>query len=161
MKGTPAPTRATDALLADHKMIRKLLTDFRLDNPRFTEILKTTHRIVVGHAWFEDAIFLPAVEKDRRLARRFTQEIYEEHQDLDSLLMLLRETPRTDRETLEDYLTQFATIMETHIRKEEDALFPIAARILDDEGQNRLGEEMRSRVMESRAAGDARFTLKP
>ena len=142
------PTKGTDALLADHKMIRKLLADLKLDNPRFPQILQTTHRVVAGHAWFEDEIFLPAVEKSPLLARHFTDEIYREHEDINALLGLLRKTPLDDRPALEGYLLQFRSIIQTHFAKEEDALFPMAERILDNEGLNRLGAEMRLRAHE-------------
>lgn len=144
------PMKATDSLLADHRMIRKLMADLTLENPRFAQILTTTHRVVAGHAWFEDEIFLPAVEKSPVLARRFTDEIYREHQDLDVLLKLLRETKPSERKLLDGYLIQFKSMMETHFSKEEDALFPLTERILDTEGQNRLTEEMRLRANEGR-----------
>lgn len=146
------PRKATDSLLADHKMIRKLVGDLTLDNPRFQEILVTTQRVVAGHAWLEDEIFLPAVEKSPVLARRFTDEIYREHQDIDVLMKLLRETRPAERKLLEGYLVQFKSIMDTHFQKEEDALFPMTERILDADGMNRLTEEMRLRAHESRGA---------
>ena len=144
------PRKATDALLADHKMIRKILSDLRLDNPRFPKLLETGHRIIVGHAWFEDEIFLPAIEKDPRLARHFSDEISREHQDIDAMLKLLRQTPLVEKAALDGYLLQFHALMETHFRKEEDALFPMAERILDEEGLNRIGDQMRLRSHESR-----------
>lgn len=145
-----AVRKATDALLADHRMIRKVLADLRIDNPRFPKLLETGHRIIVGHAWFEDEIFLPALQKDRRLARHFTDDITREHEDIDALLKLLRQTPSVEKVQLESYLLQFHSLIETHFRKEEDALFPLAERILDEEGLNRLGDEMRLRSKESR-----------
>jgi len=139
-------TKATDALLADHRMIRKLLSELRTEDPRFPKVLETGRRIIKGHAWFEDTLFLPAVEKSPLLARQFTDEIYQEHKDIVSLLDLLKATPVTEASTLGGYLMQFKALMESHLSKEEAALFPMAERILDSEGLNRIGEEMRSRA---------------
>lgn len=140
--------KATDALLADHKMIRKILEGFRLDNPRFPEILKTLHRVVLGHAWFEDVIFLPAIETEPLLERRFTEELYQEHKDIAHLLAILRQTRIDDKKELEAYTLQLRAILDAHFKKEEDALFPLTEKILDDEGLNKIGEEMRRRQTE-------------
>lgn len=140
--------KATDALLADHKLIRKLLSNFTLDNPRFPQIGKTLERAVLGHAWFEDEIFLPAIEAEPLLQKRFTDEIYQEHKDIATFLKLVRKT--SDKGLLASYHLQLTTLLDTHFKKEEDALFPLAEKILDDEGLNNLGEEMKRRQTEIR-----------
>ncbi len=142
--------KATDALLADHKMIRKVLREFKFDNPRFARIAKTLHRIVAGHAWFEDNIFIPAFEAEPLLVRRFIDELYQEHKDIHHFLKLIRKTPLTQRKELESYGMQFLSVLDTHFKKEEDALFPLAEVILDAEGLNALGDEMKRRQTEIR-----------
>jgi hemerythrin-like domain-containing protein len=144
------PIKATDALRADHKMVRKLLETLTFDNPRFAEVAKTLHRVLVGHAWFEDTILLPALEADPLLQRRFAQEIGQEHKDLQLLMKLIRETPVENKKEMEAYALQFHAILDTHFQKEEAALFPLAERILDSEGLNELGAEMKRRQTEIR-----------
>ena len=78
--------KATDQLLKDHKMIRKVLEGFSPDHARFPQLLKTLQRIVIAHAWFEDKIFLPAFQAEPLLHRRFVDEIYQEHRDIEFLL---------------------------------------------------------------------------
>ena len=70
--------KATDVLLADHKMIRKIISELDWDHPRFETLSRTLHRIVVSHAWFEDEIFLPAFKSEPRLSRRFVDEIIQD-----------------------------------------------------------------------------------
>jgi|ERR1044071_1874451 hemerythrin-like domain-containing protein len=142
--------KATTALLADHKMVRKILKEFRLDNPRFPEILKTLHRVLLGHAWFEDEVFLPAFRAEPLLQKRFTDEISQEHNDLHFLMTTLRGTNLKNKKELEAIALQFRTVLDTHFSKEEDALFPMAERILDEEGLNKLGDEMRRRQAENK-----------
>jgi hemerythrin-like domain-containing protein len=143
-------TKATDALLKDHLLVRKVLEEFRLDHPRFEHICRTLHRAVKAHAWFEDEIFLPAVKLEPLFFRRFTAEIEEEHKDIDQLLLLVRQTPQFQKRALEAYALQTRTLLETHFRKEEDALFPLADRLLTEEGLNHLGAEMKRRQLEVR-----------
>ena len=143
-----ANTKATDALLKDHLLINKILEQFTLDNPRFDHICRTLHRAVLGHAWFEDEIFLPAIAAEPLLFRRFTDELYQEHKDIDSLLKLLRKTPAAKQKELEFYSTELRVLLSTHFRKEEDALFPLTERLLKEEGLIELGDEMKRRQAE-------------
>jgi hemerythrin-like domain-containing protein len=137
--------KATDALLADHRMIRKTMEGFQRDNPRFPKILQTLNRIVIAHAWFEDEIFLPALKAEPTLDR-LNREISEEHQDIAELF---RRAQRADKDQA-GYVLQLRSILETHFQKEEDALFPLTEKILDSENLNRLGDEMQRRKTEVR-----------
>lgn len=143
-------TKATDALLKDHQLINKILEGFTLDNPRFDHLCRTLHRAVLAHAWFEDEVFLPAIEAEPLLFRRFTDEIYQEHKDIDALLKLLRKTPAEKPKELEFYSTELRVLLSTHFRKEEDALFPLTERLLTEEGLIELGDEMKRRQTEVR-----------
>ena len=143
-------TKATDALLKDHSLINKILEQFSLDNPRFEKICLTLHRAVKAHAWFEDEIFLPAVEAEPLLFRRFTDEIYQEHKDIDALLKLLRKTPMANKKELTFYSQELKVLLSTHFRKEEDALFPLTEHLLTEEGLILLGDEMQRRQTEVR-----------
>lgn len=145
--------KATDALLKDHQMIRKVLVDFRVENPRFDHLSQTLERILKAHAWFEDVIFLPALKVEPRLMR-LNREISQEHRDLDHLMQELRSISCEDKKALDFTRIQLQAILETHFKKEEDALFPLAERILDSEGLLKLGEEMHRRRLEVRAADE-------
>jgi iron-sulfur cluster repair protein YtfE (RIC family) len=140
--------KATDELLKDHRMIRKTLEGFRLDNPRFPAISKTLQRLLLGHAWFEDVIFLPPLKAEPLIARRFLDEISQEHKDLDALMALLRQTAMENKKELEACALQIRAILDTHFQKEEDALFPLAEKILREEGLDRLALEMCARQSE-------------
>jgi hemerythrin-like domain-containing protein len=142
--------KATDALLKDHLMIRKMMESFNLENPRFAEIAKTLERVSVAHAWFEDAIFLPALKAEAMLDR-LNREISEEHRDIEELFRRCRRAAQAPTRDQEGNVLQLRSILETHFRKEEDALFPLAERILDSEGLNRLGAEMVRRKDEVRS----------
>jgi hemerythrin-like domain-containing protein len=143
-------TKATDQLLKDHRMVRKILTKVSLDNPRYPELMKTLHRVILAHAWFEDTIFLPAFEAEPLLQKRFAAEIVQEHKDIDYFLGNLRRSASVRSRAAESLWLQFRTVLDTHFQKEEDGLFPLAERILDAEGLNRLGAEMERRKTEVR-----------
>jgi len=144
------PTKATDALLKDHLLIRKVMKGVVLDNPRFPEVCKTLERALRAHAWFEDEIFLPVIKAEPLFFKRFTDEITQEHRDLDQLVGLLRATPLAQKRELDIYSVQLRSLLETHFRKEEDAIFPLAERLLTEEGLIHLGDEMKRRAAEVR-----------
>lgn len=140
--------KATDALLSDHKMIRKLLESFFVDNPRFSDITETLTRVVLTHAWFEDTIFLPVFKTEPLFVKKYLDELYEEHKDIDFFLKLVRKSVNPSKE-LDAYMKQFRAVMDNHLKKEEDALFPLAETVLDNEGMNRLSAEMERKQTEA------------
>ncbi len=129
-------------------MIRKILTEWKTGNPRFSHVHNTLTRVVIGHAWFEDQVFFPVMEAEPVFAKRFLDELYQEHKDIDALLKLVSKTPTEKQPLLDYYATQLKVVLDTHFAKEEDALFPIVEKIFDAEGLENLSAEMRRRQHE-------------
>jgi iron-sulfur cluster repair protein YtfE (RIC family) len=141
---------ATEQLLKDHKMIRKILEGFDVDNPRFPEILKTLQRVVVGHAWFEDEFFMPAVKSQPLIFKPFWSEVSTEHEDIGGLLALLRKTNVKEKKTLHARVITLRSLLETHFAKEEDVLFPLAEQVIGRERLVKLAATMERRKEEVR-----------
>jgi len=139
---------AVDALLADHKMINKLLGQLHRENNRLGIVSQTISRVVKAHAWFEDNVFFPAFEGKELLDEKFVGELTAEHKDIEHLLGLLGKTPIGEKELWESRNLQFKTLMKSHFLKEEEAIFPLAAQILPQTELHRLGEEMQRRQAE-------------
>jgi len=144
------PFKATDALLKDHRMVRKLLENWEANHPRFAELTQTLQRTLLAHAWFEDQIFLPAVAAEPLIFQRFETEIVQEHADIDTLLKLLRKLRPDQLKERACYALQLRVLLDTHFKKEEDALFPLAEKLLTEEGLLALGQEMHDRREEVR-----------
>lgn len=121
-----APT-ATEQLVKDHKMIRKILGGLAVGSPDFTKKLSTLRRVVLGHAWFEDVFFLPAIKSEPRFFAPFLAEVSDEHPHIAALLERLETGGKRDRR---DGLLTLRTLLETHFAKEEDVLFPLAEEAL-------------------------------
>lgn len=136
---------ATEQLLKDHKMVRKILEGFRTDNPRFPDILKTLQRVVLGHAWFEDEFLMPALKARPLVFKPFWAEIGQEHEDIAGLLVLLRKTSSKDQRLLKARVLTLRSLLETHFAKEEDALFPLAETVISQEGLVKMAGAMERR----------------
>jgi hemerythrin-like domain-containing protein len=141
--------KITDALISDHKMIQKLLATWNLDNPRFADLSQTLRRVVLTHAWFEDTVFLPALVNKPPLSQRYLDELVAEHKDIDFFLTAVTTAKPEKTMELEANIRQFRAILENHLRKEEDALFPLAEKVLNENGLNQLNSEMEKRQTEA------------
>ncbi len=127
------------------------LDGLRIDNPRFPEILKTTQRVVLAHAWFEDEFLLPALKARPLVFEPFRQEIAREHGDIARLLArTVKSFPRA-RNALEADLLTLRVLLTTHFAKEEEGLFPLAEKVLGSKGLARMASAMERRKQEVRA----------
>ena len=72
------------------------------------------------------------------------------HNCFSDFLKILRKTSYSQKDMVESTMIQLKTILETHLQKEEEGLFPLAEKILDSEGLNNLGVEMERRKIEVR-----------
>jgi hemerythrin-like domain-containing protein len=141
---------ATEQLLKDHAMVRKILEGLRTDNPRFPEILKTLQRVVLGHAWFEDEFLMPALKAKPLVFEPFRAEIVQEHSDIAALLEVLRKTESKDEGPLKAGVLTLRSLLQTHFAKEEDALFPLAELVISQEGLTTMAVAMERRKDEVR-----------
>lgn len=129
-------------------MIRKLLTDLAEDRPRYPQLLATTERVVAGHAWFEDEFLLPALKARPLLFRPFWAEIAQEHRDIAGLFVRLRGLSAGDL-SIRPHLLTLRVLLETHFAKEEEALFPLAEKIIGEEGLVEMAAGMERRKTEA------------
>jgi hemerythrin-like domain-containing protein len=136
--------KGTDELLKTHTLIKKLLQGFSIENDRFAEVTKTLHRAVAAHTWFEESLFHAMVRKNRAVDERFLDELVQEHKDLDRLLASLQKTPPRMKRALEAHTRQIRVILETHLTKERDALYPLSEMVLDAKTLATLAEKMES-----------------
>lgn len=138
---------AVDQLLKDHKMIRKALGEFEAGHPRFAARLETLRRIVLAHAWFEDEFLLPALKARPEVFRPFWQEISQEHTDIAQLLALLKGSEKSENHA---HVLTLRGLLASHFSKEEDALFPLAQKVIAREGLMDMARQMERRKNEVR-----------
>jgi iron-sulfur cluster repair protein YtfE (RIC family) len=92
------------------------------------------------HFRAEEEVLFPAM-RDFTGARELVNLLQCEHRELESLIKRLRQT---EGRLLLDPLKQFADLLETHIRQEERALFPIYEEQTSSELARQLGEEIKA-----------------
>lgn len=113
-----------NSLLADHKMINKLLKNMDVGNPRLRLVRETLGRALASHAGFEDKILSAYDHGALHLHEAIPKEISDEHKDIEKLMELILHHDLADKKPLQHLINQHKTILETHFKKEEDIWFP-------------------------------------
>ena len=142
--------KATEELTHTHDVVRKVLEIFTPANPRFQESIKTLQRTVEAHAWLQDEIFIPALKGQPLIQINFLAELAQEHKDLDQMIRQLLKTPPEQKKAVESFVLQIRTLIAAHVKKEQDALYPLAEQVLDTATLNKLRDEMERRKLEVR-----------
>mgnify|MGYP002725583338 CR=1 FL=1 len=132
-----------DALLGEHGAFKALFDSVEKLDEIGVELAQIDNAISVlateldTHAAFEDEQLFPAlkahVANDELMA-----EMYAEHAEIRAGLERI-EDAHDIREAMNAVHHTFA-VARRHFRKEEEIVYPLAHRILDDETRSRLGE---------------------
>ncbi|HYC48480.1 MAG TPA: hemerythrin domain-containing protein [Burkholderiales bacterium] len=136
-------------LSQDHKRVQKLFKDFekidRDDEDAMRDLVETACLELQIHSMLEEEIFYPAVrgqvQGDEQDDLLNTSEV--EHEAVEDLIARLHEL-EPDDPMYYAYFSVLAEYTRHHIRREEQALFPIVEKMTDLDLEQ-LGEDMRVR----------------
>ena len=149
--------KITDRFIGDHKTFRKLISDIqsltgarpsssdRIKLARLSLFLKD-HLVI--HAWFEDRFFYPAVRSriEKRslppITVRYFTELEKEHKSIQEQSVVLEREANAFAPFWPQTFSNFRQALESHMRKEEEELFPTAEQLLGPEGLESLSTEM-------------------
>ncbi len=151
--------KITDRFIGDHKTFRKMMADIdaiagspeasrdRARLIRLTDLLKD-HLIV--HSWFEDQFYYPALREvfmNSRMppfADAYVQRMEEEHRGIDGHLDRLEREIKGEPMAAswpQTFVVLFH-VLNSHMRKEEEELFPASEKLLGAEGLEKLSLEI-------------------
>jgi hemerythrin superfamily protein len=143
---------AIDLLLADHKKVRRLLTDLEGTTERgiktredlFTKVQQelTVHEII------EEEIFYPSLKQHPK-AKEIVLEAFEEHNVVDTLMGELSQLPFDD-ETWGAKFKVMKENIEHHVEEEEGEMFTKARQVFSRQELDELGRVMEERRTEAR-----------
>lgn len=113
-------------LLHDHRVIMGHLNAMveSADSEVFhrTQRLLRLKRRLSAHAMAEEDVVYPALRETLEMVDEATH-LYEEHAEMKVLLYKLEETPKSD-EKWHVHATELRSLVERHVRQEEDVEFP-------------------------------------
>jgi hemerythrin-like domain-containing protein len=96
---------------------------------------------LVPHFKIEEEVLFPAMQKLNQAAE-LTGELLSEHRALEGFIELLRQMQVA---LLEARLRQFADLLKSHIRKEENQLFPLYEKSMSQKLADTIGQEIQTR----------------
>ena len=135
-----------------------LMQDHRLTDQIFSDIEKTTaaevrrreqlfadlRKGLETYNVVEENIFYPEIES-LSATRELVGDAFDEHAEIDAILQEIAELP-TDKDEWSERIAELKVVVQEHVRKEEDRIFPAARNLLDEARAEELGrriEEMK------------------
>jgi iron-sulfur cluster repair protein YtfE (RIC family) len=137
------------SLLEDHRAILSHL-DAMVESADSEVFSRTQHllrlkRRLSAHAMAEEDIVYPALRDHLETVDDATH-LYEEHAEMKVLLYKLEQTPRSD-EQWHLHATELRTLIQRHVRQEEEVDFPKLRRTLDEA----MSTELASKIAREKA----------
>ena len=144
-----------------------LMRDHRLTDQIFSDIEKTTaaevrrreqlfadlQKGLEAHNVVEENIFYPEIER-LSATRELAGDAFDEHAEIDAILQEIAELP-TDKDEWSEQIAELKVVVEEHVRKEENRIFPAARNLFDEVRAEELGrriEEMKQQPSRSTSA---------
>lgn len=150
--------KITDRLIGDHKTLRKMLFELGQmagepvghdEAPRLVRLVELFKDQLQIHTWAEDTIFYPAVraalpKAPAPFCLRYLEKLEDEHKavesDINHLELQVRRHP--PQAHWPDTYAHFFQGLQTHMKQEEEQLFPLSERILGVRGLEKLSQDL-------------------
>jgi hemerythrin-like domain-containing protein len=150
--------KITDRFIGDHKTFRKMLFELgqmagepigTVEAPRLVRLVELFKDHFLVHAWAEDTFFYPAVravlpKAPPPFCLRYLEELEDEHKAVESDINHLELQVRRHPPQIHwpDTYAHFFQALQTHLKKEEEQLFPLSERIFGAGGLEKLSQDL-------------------
>jgi hemerythrin superfamily protein len=139
---------ALELLTADHNRVRGLFTRFKAaegsDDAQAAHLAETIFTELDVHTSIEEQIFYPAVTKISEEIHELVTEGIEEHHVVDTLMGEVKGLSPAD----EEWAAKMKVLIENvehHAEEEEQELFPMIRKAIDDDARTELGRQLEAR----------------
>jgi len=135
--------RATRLLESQHRQVESLLTRLQTRGADRQRLLQELADALTAHMLIEEEIFYPASTTVR--GARILQS-YEEHEA--EVPVLQRLVATRDEDAFDARLAVLAELIQAHVAREENELFPEMDRAVDQQSSEMIGEQMEQRFQQ-------------
>jgi hemerythrin superfamily protein len=139
---------ALELLTADHNRVRGLFTRFKAaedsDDAQAAQLAETIFEELDVHTNIEEQIFYPTVTKISEEIHELVTEGIEEHHVVDTLMGEVKGLSPSD----EEWAAKMKVLIENvehHAEEEEQELFPMIRKAIDDDARTELGRQLEAR----------------
>ena len=159
--------KITDRLIGDHRTFRKMLTDLdtiadqppnRRETPLLIRLVELFKDHLMLHAWAEDTFYYPVIRQNLAsaappLSVSYMDHLDQEHRTVDGYLDSLEKEVKaaTPIPTWPQTYALFAKGLLSHMKREEDELFPLSEKLLGSETLEVISLELEKRRKEAPA----------
>jgi iron-sulfur cluster repair protein YtfE (RIC family) len=131
-------------LMQDHRTVEQLFVEIEATGASEVEhrdvLFRKLRKAIEDHTVTEETLFYPEIDKYAG-TREFIAEAFDDHAEFDQILQEISELPVESAEWL-DRINELRQLIEEHVRKEEDKMFPAAQRELDENRAEELGRQI-------------------
>lgn len=149
---------ALKLLESQHRDVEETFSEIEStqDTDEKTQAFEELADTLAIHAAIEEHLFYPAVKEKR--TQDILLESLEEHLGMKRVLADLLAIDTTD-ETFDAKVKVLKELVMSHVREEENELFPKVKKLFDDDQLEELGEQMESEAGQLYAEGSPRFNI--
>jgi alcohol dehydrogenase len=152
-------------LMQDHSAVERIFTQIEQTDDRAVkrrERLFGKLRVALeDHTVLEENLFYPEIDKYPAI-KELVADAYDEHAEFEEILQEISEVPTNNAEWLER-IQELRGVVQEHVRKEEDRMFPAARQELDQSRAEELGRqiiEMKQKVRPDSGQANGRTMMK-
>jgi iron-sulfur cluster repair protein YtfE (RIC family) len=131
-------------LMQDHRTVEQIFIEIEQTNNREVErreqLFGKLRVTLEAHTVVEEKIFYPEIDKYPSI-KELVAEAFDEHAEFEQTLQQISELP-TDRADWLEMIKELEEVVQEHVRKEEDKMFPAARKELDESRAEELGRQI-------------------
>ena len=131
-------------LMQDHRTVEQIFVEIEATADSEVErrelLFRKLRKVVEGHTVVEENILYPEIEK-YPATKELVAEAFDEHADFEETLQEISELPTDKNEWLER-INELRDVINEHVNKEENRMFPAARREIDERRAEELGRQI-------------------
>jgi iron-sulfur cluster repair protein YtfE (RIC family) len=136
-------THVVEALHREHEKLSELIGKIRstTDGSEKTRasLLQQIKHELIAHTEFEEKYFYPAIREANGDAENEVEAALDEHHEIDDLMGEIEQMQPTSEEFIEA-LERLEINLQEHVQREEQMIFPVAKKTLDEEEAEEMSE---------------------
>ena len=131
-------------LMQDHRTVEQIFIEIEQTDDREVErreqLFGKLRVALEAHTVVEENIFYPEIDKYPAI-KELVAEAFDEHAEFEQTLQQISELP-TDKADWLEMIKELEEVVQEHVHKEEDKMFPAARKELDESRAEELGRQI-------------------
>jgi hemerythrin superfamily protein len=131
-------------LMQDHRIVEELFSEIEKSDDREVErreqLFARLRKEFEDHSVVEENIFYPSIEKLLG-TKEFVEQSLEEHAGIEAILQEISEM-RTNKGDWLEKINELKDVVQRHVHREENKMFPAARKELDESRAEELGRQI-------------------